>query len=370
MKRLFLLLSLALSSAVAAPRVGTHPGYTRLVFDLPRPASSGTPSASTRVAGGRVTVKLSVPLAAARGRLSAPGVTGFAVAGKTVTLTLAPGRGKATATVLPAKSGQPPRLVIDVPTGAAARSSAPPARSPAAVTRPAGTARPLRPVVVLDAGHGGIDQGMRSRWVTEAEVTLDVARRVRDELRRHGVEVVMSRESNKHLSANKADDLNLRSRLATNAKTSAFVSIHVNASTNPAGQGIETYYFGQPLAGQNRSLAVRENGGGSLGQELTRRAANNAQNLLGDLLAQAKMSFSRQLAQKVQSRLIAATGAQNRGVQTDAFYVIRNPTTAAVLIEIGFGSSPVEGPRLAQPAYRDRVATAIARAILDFVHAE
>ncbi|WP_102126609.1 N-acetylmuramoyl-L-alanine amidase family protein [Deinococcus planocerae] len=371
MKRLLLLLLLAASTALAAPRVGTHPGYTRVVFDLPRPASARTPTSSTQVTGGRVTVRLSVPLAAARGRLSAPGVTGYTVAGQTVTVTLTPGGRKATATVLPPRSGQPARLVIDVPTGAgaAARSPAAPVR-PAAVTRPAGTARPARPVVVLDAGHGGIDQGMRSRWVTEAEVTLDVARRVRDELRRHGVEVVMSRESNRHLSANKSTDLDLRSRLATNAKTTAFVSIHVNASTNPAAHGIETYYFGQPLAGQNRSLAVRENGGGSLGQELTRRAANNAQNLLGDLLAQAKVSFSRSLAQKVQSRLISATGALNRGVQTDAFYVIRNPTTAAVLIEIGFGSSPVEGPRLAQPAYRDRVATAIARAILDFVHAE
>ncbi|WP_343216456.1 N-acetylmuramoyl-L-alanine amidase [Deinococcus aestuarii] len=366
MKRPLLLLLLLASTAVAAPRVGTHPGYTRLVFDLPRPASSGTPAASTQVTGGRVTVKLGLSLPAARGRLSAPGVTGYTVAGKTVTVTLAPGR-KATATVLPARSGQPARLVIDVPTATAAR---PPARSPAAVTRPTGTARPVRPVVVLDAGHGGIDQGMRSRWVTEAEVNLSVARRVRDELRKHGVEVVMSRESNTHLSANKADDLNLRSRLATNARTTAFVSIHVNASTNPAAHGIETYYFGQPLAGQGRSLAVRENGGGSLGQELTRRAANNAQNLLGDLLAQAKVSFSRSLAQKVQARLVAATGALNRGVQTDAFYVIRNPTTAAILVEIGFGSSPVEGPRLAQPAYRDRVATAIARAILDFVHAE
>ncbi|MEF2277690.1 N-acetylmuramoyl-L-alanine amidase [Deinococcus sp. YIM 134068] len=365
MKRLLLLLLLLVSTAVAAPRVGTHAGYTRVVFDLPR-----TATASTRVASGRATVRLSVTLRAARGTLSAPGVRGYTVSGRTVTVTLAPGHGKAKANILPAKGKQAARLVIDVPTGtAAARVPATPVRS-RVVTRPAGTNSPLRPRVVLDAGHGGIDPGMHSRWVTEADVTLDVARRVRRMLRGHGVDVVMSRNGNQHLSADKASDLDARSRLASNRTTSAFVSIHVNASANPGGQGIETYYFGQPLAGQGRSLAVRENGGGSLGQELTRRAANNAQNLLGDLLAQAKMSFSRQLAQKVQSRLITATGAVNRGVQTDAFYVIRNPTTAAILIEIGFGTSPVEGPRLAQAVYRERVAGAIARAILDFVHAE
>lgn len=365
MKRLFLLLLLLTSTALAAPRVGTHDGYTRVVFDLPR-----TAAASTRVAGQSVTVRLGLSLPAGQGRLSAPGVTAYAVAGGTVTVTLARGHASAKVNVLPARNGQPARLVIDVPTSAAAARVPPvPVRAaPAAVTRPTGTSAPTRPRVVLDPGHGGTDSGMQSRWVQEEEVTLAVALRVRDELRRHGVEVVMTREADRHLSADKATDLDLRSRMATNDRASAYVSIHVNASVNSAAQGIETYYFGQPLGGRSRSVAVLENGGGSVGAELTRRAANSAQSLLGDLLAQAKIAFSRQLAQKVQSRLIAATGAVDRGVQTDAFYVIRNPTTPAILIEIGFGSSPVEGPRLAQPAYRDRVATAIARAILEFLN--
>lgn len=85
-------------------------------------------------------------------------------------------------------------------------------------------------------------------------------------------------------------------------------------------------------------------------------------------MAQAKLSFSRQLAQKVQSRLVQYTGAVNRGVQTDAFYVIRNPTTPAILTEIGFGSSPSEGPRLASAAYREKIAQGLARAILDFLN--
>ncbi len=346
----------------AAPRVGTHEGYTRVVFDLPRATT-----AQTKVTGQSVTVKLGLTLPAAQGKLNAPGVTAYAVAGGTVTVTLAKGYTRAQVSVLPPRDGQGARLVIDVPARSSAGVAAAPAR-PTAVTRPASTTKVTRPRVVLDPGHGGNDPGMQSRWVQEEQITLDVALRVRDELRRHGVDVVMTRETDRHLHPNKAADLDARSRLASNANTSAFVSIHVNASVNPAAHGIETYYFGQPLGGQNRSLAIAENGGGSIGQELTRQAASSAQNLLGDLLAQAKLAFSRQLAQKVQSRLIAATGAYDRGVQTDAFYVIRNPTTPAILIEIGFGSSPVEGPRLAQPAYRDRIAHAIARAILDFLN--
>lgn len=350
-------------NALAAPRVGNHDGYTRVVFDLPAVSST-----DVKVANQSVTIKLKVNLKAEQGPLNEPGVSAYAVAGSTVTVMLAKGYSQAKVSVLPSSGAQPPRLVVDVPTSAAARAATTPAiRTPSAVTRPASTAALARPRVVLDPGHGGIDPGMSSRWMVEEDVTLDVALRTRAELQQHGVDVILTRDSDKHLSANKSADLEARSRMATTGTVSAFVSIHVNAGGTSA-QGIETYYFGKPLGGSNRSLAIFENGGGSVGVELTRRAANTAQSMLGDILSQAKLAFSRQLAQKVQSRLIANTGAVNRGVHTDAFYVIRNPTTPAILVEIGFGSSPVEGPKLASTEYREQIAQGLARAILDFLN--
>ncbi|ACO46670.1 putative N-acetylmuramoyl-L-alanine amidase, precursor [Deinococcus deserti VCD115] len=365
--------ALLVPGAQAAPRVGSHDGFTRVVFDLPASAKS-----SVKVQGQSITVQLNVSLKAEQGPLNASGVTAYAVAGKTVTVTLARGHTQAKASVLPASGSQNARLVIDVPTSAAAsKVPATPnsqgTRTPVAVARPASTApapaaKPaVRPRVVLDAGHGGKDPGAQSPWTSEEEVTLDIALRTRAELVKHGVDVVMVRESDRHLSVNKSQDLEARSRLAKNGTVSAFVSIHVNAA-GPGAQGIETFYFGQPMAGRNRSLAVQENGGGTVGEALTRQASTSAQNMLGDILAQAKIAFSRDLAHKVQSRLIAATGAVNRGVQTDAFYVISNPTTPAILVEVGFGSSPVEGPKLAQAAYRERISQALARAILDFLN--
>lgn len=367
-----LFLTLLSAPAPAAPRIGTHEGYTRLVFNLPKTADP-----SVTVAGQSVTVRLPLTLKAEQGALSAPGVTAYAVAGGTVTVTFARGYGRARASVLPAGSGQPARLIVDVLTNAANRVATPAsvaatsvARLPARpVTRPASTAALQRPRVVLDPGHGGTDPGMVSRWVNEEDVTLDVALRTRAELVKHGVDVVLTRASDRHLSASKGKDLDMRSQMAKNGTVSAFVSIHVNAASASA-QGIETYYFGRPLAGSNRSLAVAENGGGSVGEELTRRAANTAQNLLGDILSQAKLTFSRDLARRVQSSLVGSTGAVNRGVQTDAFYVIRNPTTPAILVEVGFGSHPVEGPKLATAEYRERIAQGLARAILDFLHTE
>lgn len=365
MKLSVALAALTLASfASAAPRVGQHDTYTRVVFNLPKAAAY-----TTKVTGNSVTVKLAATLPAEQGRLNAAGVTAYAVAGGTVTLTLAAGHGQAKTSVLAASGGQPARLIIDVPLNLAAKTI-PATPKPAAVVRPTASVNPpkmARPKVVIDPGHGGVDPGMQSKWVSEEEVTLDVGLRVRDILQQNGVDVIMTRSRDTQLSTNKATDLDLRSGMAKTGEIAAYISIHVNAG-NPAAEGIETYYFGKPIGGSNRSLAVLENGGGSVGLSLTRKASNAAQDMLGDILAQAKLSFSRQLATKVQYSLLSSTGAVNRGVHTDAFYVIRDPKTAAILTEIGFGGSNREGPLLATSAYRAKIASGIASAILDFLH--
>ncbi|ULH16245.1 hypothetical protein MF271_06455 [Deinococcus sp. KNUC1210] len=163
--------------AFAAPRLGSHDTYTRLVFDLP--AASTARSAFSSSGGNTVlTVTLQVPLKTERGTLLEPGVAAYATAGKTVTLQLASGSRNASVTVLPASGGQPNRLVIDVPFAPAKPGSSPvasptgsasPSRVPALPKQPPAPVKVAAPVltVVLDAGHGGVDSGMVSRWVTE-----------------------------------------------------------------------------------------------------------------------------------------------------------------------------------------------------------
>lgn len=349
-----LALILAWSPALAAPRIGKHPTYTRLVFDLPK----NTTQTNKRI-GNKLVVQLKLKLPSEkRGLSTLPGITGYKVTGTVVSVTLKPNVGKPNVMLLPSSAKAKARLVIDIPLSATTTKS----------TFAKTTSNRKRPVVVIDPGHGGIDPGMTSKWLKEKDITLKVGLKLRQRLQQQGVKVIMTRTTDKHISKNKVIDLDARSNMAKTGEVSAFISIHINASTNTRAHGVETYYFGHPIGGKHRSIAVRENGGGSTGRALTRKSANMSQRMLGDILAQAKLSFSRQLAHKIQSRLVSSTGALDRGVHKDAFYVIRNPRTAAILVEIGFGSNANEAQLLIKDAYQNKVANSLSQSILDFLN--
>lgn len=169
--------------------------------------------------------------------------------------------------------------------------------------------------VVIDAGHGGHDRGASSGGIHEKHLCLDIATRVSQILRRKGMAVTMTRTTDRYLT------LGQRVQIADRTSDCAFVSIHINSAGSHAA-GIETYHYG----GASR--------------------------------------ISRELASAVQTRLIRATGATNRGVKTANFYVIRRTKRPAILVECGFVSNGEERRRMLDPRYRQRLAQAIADGIL------
>jgi N-acetylmuramoyl-L-alanine amidase len=227
-------------------------------------------------------------------------------------------------------------------------------------TRP----RSLR-TVVIDPGHGGVDPGMMG-IVTEKAVTLDIALRLAQNLRNQGIRVIMTRDYDRHLSADKSSDLGKRADMAS-SRRNLFVSIHVNATKAGTAQGIETYYFGHSISPELLNQVIRENGGGELGRLLTRKAQGVANNLLTDLVAQANQRFSRELASTIQRSLIRSTGAVDRGVHSGPWYVIRNARIPAILVEVGFGDHKVEGKRLNSLEYRQTLADALSRGVVKFL---
>lgn len=337
---------------MAQPRVGTENGLTRLIFSIPSEAYF-----SLNRKGNEVSIRFQgTPPRTLRKLLNTPQVVGYRAApspgGSMYVITLRAGTGYRTLEL-----ANPRRLLLEV------RSNHP--TTAQATARPRNSSRAPAPVVVLDPGHGGIDPGAVG-FVREEEAVLDVALRTKRLLEARGIRVVLTRASDRHLSANKVSDLGLRAAMADSKRT-LFVSIHANAAEQ-AAEGIEVYYFGETIDQRLLAKAILENGGGSLGKRLTQEARNVAQRLMRDLLAQANLKFSEQLALKTLRSMVRETGATSRGVHTAPFYVIRNARIPAILVEIGFVNHPIEGKKLNSSTYRSQLGSGLAGGIIAFLN--
>lgn len=217
-----------------------------------------------------------------------------------------------------------------------------------------------RQIVVLDFGHGGHDSGATSQWATEKNVVLAVGLMVRDQLEAAGMRVILTRDDDYFLT------LQERSEFATSDRN-VFVSIHANSAENRSAHGIETWVFGEPLDPSLIERAIIENGGGSEGRALTAEARRAAESFAADILREAQLNYSFALAEAVQGSLIAHTGAIDRGVRSNLFYVIKNARIPAILVEIGFVSNQDEGTKLATRSYQERIAKGISDGIIQFL---
>jgi len=180
------------------------------------------------------------------------------------------------------------------------------------------TDAPLRGhAVALDPGHGGKDPGaIGPTGLMEKHVTLDVALRVRRLLVEDGIRVIMTRETDVFI------ELADRPRIGRERGGSVFVSIHANANAQTTVNGSETYYL-------------------------------------------SPVSLS--LAQMIQDEITRALGLPSRGIKTANFLVLRENAVPTVLVEVAFISHPQEEARLREDAFRERIATAVARGIMRFL---
>ncbi|MDO4818137.1 MAG: N-acetylmuramoyl-L-alanine amidase [Akkermansia sp.] len=197
----------------------------------------------------------------------------------------------------------------------------------------AGTIR----TVVLDAGHGGHDNGAVSAYAVEKECNLAVAHKVRALLQKKGYRVVMTRDKDFFLT------LQQRVEIANNVPDSIFVSIHHNSSGSHA-TGIETF----TLAPHGTTSPFAR----------TRR--------MEDLSGNNQDSENIALATAIHSRAIRNTGAIDRGIQRARFSVLCTIRRPAILFEGGFVSNPEEGVKITTEEYRDTLAKSIVDGILAY----
>ena len=227
--------------------------------------------------------------------------------------------------------------------------------------------------VVVDAGHGGPDRGMRgpigAGWeIREKDITLDVALALRDVLAERGVGVVMTRSTDTLIA------LSDRGRIANARKGDVFLSIHVNAA-NPkwkqpgAARGFETYFLSEARTEDARRVEAMENE--VVKYEIANEVAANdpLSFVVHDMEQNQHLRESSELAATVQRSLSKMHPGPDRGVKQAGFRVLVTAFMPAVLVEIGFGTNAAEARYLRDPRRQREIATSIADATMDYLKA-
>lgn len=169
--------------------------------------------------------------------------------------------------------------------------------------------------VVIDAGHGGRDNGGSYGKVYEKWLALDTAMRVEKKLKAKGFKTVMTRRSDNFIT------LPGRAKIGNRYPNSIFVSIHYNFTWKRNVSGLETFYCS---------------------------------------------SRSKPLAAAVQEGMLNEVKSVNRGVKYARYYVIRHAQNPAILVEGGFVSNSKERGRTKEGWYREAIAEGIAKGVVEY----
>lgn len=176
-----------------------------------------------------------------------------------------------------------------------------------------------RTIVVIDPGHGGSDPGaVGIGGLREAPTVLSIGAQVAQLLQQQGVQAVITRQDDRDV------ELEPRVQIAQQSNATLFVSIHANSidMSRPEVNGLETYYYSDSGA---------------------------------------------RLGRVIHSAVVQGTGMRDRGLRQARFYVIRNTTMPAVLVEVGFVTGSEDAARLSSPEGRNQLAQSIARGILQYI---
>ncbi|MGZ8391736.1 MAG: N-acetylmuramoyl-L-alanine amidase family protein [Gemmatimonadales bacterium] len=256
-----------------------------------------------------------------------------------------------------------------IDSGASGR--APVARAPAPAREISRLPNGLRPghTITIDPGHGGVDPGNPGvffpRGTREKEVTLAVGLLLRDELKRQGVGVQMTRTSDTLIA------LGDRGAFCTEA-CDLFVSIHVNSLARRRGytdiRGFETYFLAEAKTedaarvAQMENEAVRFEGGGAPADREV-----GIDFILKDLQLNEHLRESARAAELVQRTLGTVHTGENRGVKQAGFMVLTTARRPAILVELGYSTNPQDGQLLTTRSSQKAMAAALADAIVAYL---
>jgi N-acetylmuramoyl-L-alanine amidase len=215
--------------------------------------------------------------------------------------------------------------------------------------------------VVLDPGHGGKQVGAIGKsGLREKEVNLDIARRLSKLLQAQGMEVVLTRNSDKIVS------LAQRAKIANNSRAEFFLSIHANANRVRSLKGFEVYYLSPWVSDAKRAYAAATSYPLDLENATLASNSLDLKAILWDMIYTSNRAEAIELARSLCKTAEGNLGVRVLGLKPARFEVLRETNMPAILIEVGFLSNPQEERKLKNSYYRQQIAEAIAQAVADY----
>jgi N-acetylmuramoyl-L-alanine amidase len=221
---------------------------------------------------------------------------------------------------------------------------------------------PVR-VVIIDAGHGGVDPGTASGGLREKDLALSLAKALEEEMvSLPNTEVYLTRERDVLVPIWERGE---RATEWRGDRPGVFISLHLNAlPSSRSTRGFETYFLSEARTDHERRVSALENAsleleggaGGSVGEE-------DLSFILSELRNLDHQNWSAHLAERIQEEMDGVHPGPNRGVKQGPFAVITNTLMPAVLVEVGFLTNRSEAQLMARADFQRDAARAIARAV-------
>jgi N-acetylmuramoyl-L-alanine amidase len=285
--------------------------------------------------------------------------------------------------VLDSANGQPSRLVVEVASVERSAFKTSPLTDDKMQLRPAlvadagnppavtGTVRPekvvdSRPVVVIDPGHGGVDNGTQAAsGESEKTLVLDFAKALRDRIEQGGkFRVVMTRDDDTFIP------LGERVKIARTHMAALFVSIHADALPKREGdaQGATIYTLSDKASDvEAEKLAEAENKADAIaGVNLTEEPAEVA-DILIELTQRETRTFSNRFARTLANEMKGVARMHKHPLKSAGFKVLKAHDVPSVLVELGYVSNKDDLKLLVSESWRSRTVGSVAQAVDAFL---
>lgn len=242
------------------------------------------------------------------------------------------------------------------------RIELPPSGTPVGLPTIAGPPDASRPLIVIDAGHGGHDPGAGLPPIQEKQLTLMLAEALRDELLKGGgIRVALTRSDDRYLM------LEERSGIASRLKADVFLSIHADSVEGGQASGASVYTLSERGTSDTAArFAARENRADTINGVRLSGQTDTVSAILVDLSQRETQARSEDLARLILREAKGTLDLHDKTVQSAAFVVLKSAELPSVLFEAGYISNPEEAARLASSAGRRAFAETAARAIRSY----